>query len=419
MAYRGFVGSLLAGASLAMLPHMAAAQEIRDLDREASNVRSFTGAVGDGPALFEANVPANTALRIDVITTSDLDPMVTVTDAATGEVLAEDDDGGDELNSRVTIRGPSAGEAARRVRIAVSSFSYESSFGENNGAEAGLNGGGFDLRLTTLAYNPQSARAIGWGTAFGGSLLAEETHEFTFQGEAGQVLDVVLLAGEESGLDPYLELKDANGEVIASNDDSGGGLNARLRYVMQDAQVYTIVAKAYGESGGEYTLRVAERREAVLQAPVQVINLGDRAEGRLGEGYENGGVEPAFIDYQLSDELIASIAAGGGQITIRMEQGEDEDPAFGNSLDPYINVGFDTPLGFASVASDDDSGGSLNAMLPIDLSSIGSDPALLSRLRIRAQAFSGSSGNYVLRVTEGMEARPADEEYPVVAPAYD
>ena len=33
------------------------------------------------------------------------DGELTVTDAASGEVIAEDDDGGDELNSRVRIRG--------------------------------------------------------------------------------------------------------------------------------------------------------------------------------------------------------------------------------------------------------------------------------------------------------------------------
>ena len=48
-------------------------------------------------------------------------------------------------------------------------------------------------------------------------------------------------------------------------------------------------------------------------------------------------------------------------------------------------------------------------MLPIDLSSLAADPTLLGRLRIRAQAYSGSSGNYVLRVTEGMEALPVEE----------
>jgi|GEM_PF-743988 len=406
---RGFVGILLAGASLAIVPHIAAAQEIRDLDHEASNVRSFTGVVTDTPALFEANIAAGAALRIDVIATGELDPTVTVTDAATGEVLAEDDDGGDSLNSRVTVRGGDG----RRVRIAVSPFNYDAlSVDEDSSSQASR--GGFDLRLTTLSYNPQSARSISWGTAMGGTLLGEETHEFSFHGEAGQVLDIVLLAGEESELDPYLDLKDETGEVIASNDDSGGGLNARLRHVMQSGGTYTIVAKAYGESSGEYTLRVGQRREAIVQAPVQVIGIGDTAEGWLGEGYENGGIEPAFIDYQLSEELIAAITAGGGPVTIRMEKGADEDPAFGNSLDPYVQVGFDTPLGFAGVESDDDSGGDLNAMLPIDLSSIGRDPALLARLRIRAQGVSGTGGSYVLRLTEGMDARPVEDDAAVV-----
>ena len=422
MATRGFVGSLLAGAAplvlAALVPNMAAAQEVRDLDNEASNVRSFTGTVGADPALFEANIQQGTALRIDAVTTSDLDPMLTVTDAATGEILGEDDDSGGELNARVTIRGMDG----RRVRISVHAFNYdalaEAETAERSGEEVALGGGTFDLRLTTLPYVQQSARSIGWGKAVGGTLLAEETNEFTFTGEAGQVLDVVLLAGEESGLDPFLELKDDTGEVIASNDDSGGGLNARLRHVLQDNRTYTIVAKAYSDSSGEYTLRVAERREAVVQAPLQIIGIGGTAEGRLGEGLENGGVDPEFIEYQLDDAAIAAIAGGGGQVTIHMDKGTDEDPAFGNALDPFVQLGFDTPLGFAAVGSDDDSGGELGAMLPIDLSSLASDPTLLGRLRIRAQAFSGSSGNYVLRVTEGMETVPvaveiAEPEEPV------
>lgn len=413
MRKRGFTGILLAGAAL--LPLSAAAQDIRDLDAEASNVRVFSGTVGSDPAVFEVGVPAGTSMRIDAISTSDLDPMLTVTDAATSEVLGEDDDSGGELNSRVTIRG----EDGRRIRIAVSSFSYDAlaaAENEQNGEDYGLGGGSFDLRLTTLAFTPQNTRSIAWGSAVGGTLLSEESHEFTFTGEPGQVLDVVLLAGEDGGLDPYLELRDEKGEVLASNDDSGDGLNSRIRHVMQNTGTYTIVAQAYGNSGGEYTLRVGERREAVLQAPVQMISIGGRAQGRLGEGYENGGIEPAYIDYQLDEEALAAIAAGGGQITIRMNKGEDEDPAFGNALDPMVEVGFDTPLGFAAVDSDDDSGGDLNAMLPIDLSSLAGDASLLSHLRIRVRAFSGSGGAYELRVTEGMEARPVMDDTPVLAP---
>ena len=413
MAHRGFVSSLLAGAApyvlAALLTHPAAAQEVRDLDSEASNVRSFSGNVGAEPAMFEATVQPGTMLRIDAVTTSDLDPKLTVTDAANGEILGEDDDGGGELNARVTVRGAEG----RRIRISVQAFNYDAlavAESAQSGDAAALTGGSFDLRLTTTPYNPQSARAIGWGKAVGGTLLAEETNEFSFTGEAGQVLDVVLLAGEDSTLDPFLELKDETGEVIASNDDSGGGLNARLRHVFQDNRTYTIVAKAYSDSSGDYTLRVAERRQAVEQAPLQIIGIGGTAEGRLGEGLENGGVDPAFIEYQLDEQAIAAITGGGGQVTIHMDKGADEDPSFANSLDPFVQLGFDTPLGFAAVGSDDDSGGNLSAMLPIDLSSLASDPMLLGRLRIRAQAFSGSSGNYVLRVTEGMEALPVAEE---------
>lgn len=439
MGKRGVIGLLLAGAAL--LPLGAQAQDVRDLDRESSNVRVFQGTVADGPALFETNVAAGGALRIDVVTTSDLDPTVTVTDAATGEELARDDDSGGELNSRVTIRG---GERGRRIRISVQAFNFDAlseveaaadaaaAAAEYAGEEYALDGGSFDLRLTALAFTPQTVRSIGWNSAVGGSLIGDEAHEYSFTGEPGQVIDVVMLAGEDSGLDPYLELRDAKGEVVASNDDGGDSLNARLRHVMRDGGTYTIVAKAYGSSSGDYTLRVGERREAVEQAALQVIGFGgDAMGGTLGEGAENGGIDPQWIDYRLSEEAIASIMAGGGQVTIRMTKADDSDPTFGNALDPYLELGFDTPLGFAAVDSDDDSGGDLNAMLPVDLSSLAASADLLGHLRIRAKAFSGSGGAYAIVITEGMVPRPVYDEYegldivvpppaPVrIAPAYD
>ncbi len=401
MRTRGLLGGLFTSAAVLLAPALTNAQDVRDLDNESSNVRSFAGSVGEEPVMFEVAIPAASAMRIDVITTSELDPKVKVTDAATGELLAEDDDSGGDLSSRVTVRG----EDGRRVRIEVSRFSYD-------GMEPGEGTGGtFDLRLTTMAHDPQSLRSVAYGSALGGTLLTGDRHEFTFTGEAGKLLEVALLASEESGLDPYLELRDPAGEVIASNDDGGGSLNSVLRHVLQDGGDYTIVASAFGSSSGEYTLRVAEAREFVTQAPVQVIGFADPAAGRLGEGYENGGIDPAFIDYQLSDAAIAAIVAGRGEVTIRMNADEGGASEFGGEvgtgLDPLIELGFDTPLGFAVVESDDDgSGTGLNAMLPIDLSSIAGDRELLSRLRVRAKALS-AGGGYTLTITEGMEARPA------------
>lgn len=57
--------------------------------------------------------------------------------------------------------------------------------------------------------------------------------------------------------DPYLRLRDASGAVIALDDDSGAGLNARLSYTVATAGTYFIDADSY-QSGyrGDYRLKI-------------------------------------------------------------------------------------------------------------------------------------------------------------------
>lgn len=389
----------------ALLPMAASAQDVRDLDSEESNMRSFSGQLDGGPAIFEVALPADTAMRIDVISTSNMDPVLKVYDAANGELITENDDGGDDLNSRATVRG----EGDMRLRIEVDSFGAEEF---ESDLASGLGENTFDLQLRSIFYDPQSVRLVSWGSDESGQLLGGESHEFTFTGEEGILLEVALVAeGDfETTLDPYLTLRDSSGEVVAENDDGGGNLNSLLRYVMTDDSEYTIVASGLGDSGGAYTLRVGPRREPIVQPPVQVVGIGDRATGRLGAGYENGGIDPNSIDYQLSEEALAMISGGAGEVTIRMEKISGDDPDFENTLDPYIEIGFETPLGFAVVQSDDDGAGDLNAMIPVDLSGVANDANLLQSLRIRVTGFGQSQGEYSLTVTEGLDPVEAGYE---------
>lgn len=402
----GVMALLLAGAAMTSAP--VAAQDARDLDRETSTMRSFSGRVTDEPEVFNVSIPAGTALRIDVVATSELDPVLTVTNARTGELIVEDDDGGGDLNSRALVRG---GDTGLQVRLSVRAFSFE-------GMEGPAPGGTFDLRLTSMTVNPQGVDRLSWGSSTSGTLNGDETHEFTFRGAEGSLLEVNMSAdGEFSELDSYLELYNEQGEMVAFDDDSGGELNSRMRYVLPDDGTYRIVASTYGETEGDYQLVVSEQREPVTQAPLQTIGLNRQAEGRVGAAYDLGGIDPAYIDYQLSEAAIATIQRGNGEVTIHLTavNGNEE---FG--LDPYLELGFDTPLGFAVVLFDDDGAGNLNSLLPVDLSEVAADPELLSRLRIRAQAFGGTEGNYEIEITEGLEERVEYiEEYIAEEPVFD
>jgi hypothetical protein len=71
--------------------------------------------------------------------------------------------------------------------------------------------------------------------------------QYEFYGYAGQYVSIVMERYYNgSSLDPYLELKDAYGRVIASDDDSRGNSNSWIDgQRLPRAGYYTIVARSY------------------------------------------------------------------------------------------------------------------------------------------------------------------------------
>jgi hypothetical protein len=73
--------------------------------------------------------------------------------------------------------------------------------------------------------------------------------------EAGQMVSIGL-ASED--FDAYLRLQDKAGMDLASDDDSGGGLNSRLLYTAPESATYTVVVGSFADDGaGAYTLTVS------------------------------------------------------------------------------------------------------------------------------------------------------------------
>jgi hypothetical protein len=67
------------------------------------------------------------------------------------------------------------------------------------------------------------------------------------------------MAEQVSGdLDPYLILRDAAGNTLIEDDDSGGERNAAIRYTLPDAGTYEIAMTRYelanGTTSGEFLL---------------------------------------------------------------------------------------------------------------------------------------------------------------------
>lgn len=78
---------------------------------------------------------------------------------------------------------------------------------------------------------------------------------YTFTGRAGQRVIITMTSQE---VDSYLILLDANGNSIVQDDDSAGGLDARIDTVLPADGTYTVYANTYrGGTFGSYTLQAS------------------------------------------------------------------------------------------------------------------------------------------------------------------
>jgi len=98
------------------------------------------------------------------------------------------------------------------------------------------------------------------------TLVAGETYLFTMTGSGGSPL-----------IDPYLELRNATGGLIAIDDDAGPGTSSSLRFTVTQSGTYYINARAWeADTGatltGDYTLSVVAG--AAPQNPLDTLDIG-------------------------------------------------------------------------------------------------------------------------------------------------
>jgi hypothetical protein len=251
----------------------------------------------------------------------------------------------------------------------------------------------FDLILRPSDYRPKPVVPLMLGGSHAGTLERSGEQLFRFTAQRGQLWDLALAAAPGSELDPALQIfagEVAGGEVLMQDDDGGGGLNARVRFLVPETGAYTARAYAVGTTEGDYALSVG-RSAAALAASVKTIELGQPVYGTLEEGADEH-------VYRLSERARRAIAAGDGPLVIELSRSGDAEEGSDTVLDPMLEVGFETPLGFTSLLSDDDGAGETNARLVLDASSM--TGPWLEALRIKARAFEQSAGSYELVVTE-------------------
>ena len=251
------------------------------------------------------------------------------------------------------------------------------------------------LALTAaLALPLRAQQQIPIGTSITGQLtqydpvMSDQTHYkiFTFQGTAGQTVTIDLMSAD---FDSYLYLKDQNGNAIAHDDDSGGGRNARIVIVLPYTGMYQIVANTVGRGEvGAFTLQLRGGGEApqMVQQPVtgggaQQIPIGTTVQGELTAG-----------DPTLSDgshyKMFTFMGTAGETVQIDL---------MSTAFDAYLYLRNSSGQ---NVATDDDSGGNLNARIIRTLPYTGMYQILANTLR------AGAYGPFTLEVQNAQAAGP-------------
>ena len=371
-----------AAALLAAAPLAAATAQDVDLDRAPSVGKVFTGEVpdGGGAARYLLTLAPGEALELTAAPVGGSDPVMRVYDAATDGLIAENDDSAGSLASNVRLYSA----RGQRVRIEVANAAIE-------GGDAAMR---FDLIVRPSDYRPKPVVPLALGEAHNGTLERGDEQLFRFSGERGQLWDLSLAAAPGSSLDPALQVfagDVAGGGALGQDDDGGGGLNARLRFLVPETGDYTVRVYAVGQTEGPFAFS-AGRPEGALAAAVREIELGRSATGELGPGTGDQ-------VYRFGARARRAIADGTGTLLVELRRIGDAEEGSDNLLDPMLEIGFETPLGFSSLLTDDDGGGEMNARLVFDAS--GLDGTWLEALRIKARAFQQSAGHYELVVSEG------------------
>jgi hypothetical protein len=169
---------------------------------------------------------------VDVVAVGDWDPALELLDEA-GEWLDYDDDGGEGFNSRLYVYL----EAAGRYEFQVSAFFDAGVYEITLAGEETIEGGSLDYGETVEGYLDEG-----------------EWELWTFEGSDGDVISISLV-GYEGVEDTYLEVFDEDWVFEAYDDDSGDGNSAFIEeHELFWDGTYVIVARAYGDGAGAYTL---------------------------------------------------------------------------------------------------------------------------------------------------------------------
>lgn len=279
--------------------------------------------------------------------TTNFDAFLALGILGTDSVVAKDDDSGVNSNALIVARLPRTG----RYVVLANSYGRDAAGSYSLGVRAGLP----PVATTTIFGRAAGTQRVRLGQTVTGNLAtateampdASPFQVWYFEGRAGQRITVNMRSAD---FDNFLHIGRVGAkQALATDDDAGGGTNARLSVTLPEAGLYAIIANSLRPNGrGEYTLEVRDgssidwkamtNRDVLAVADsFPRIQMGQTARGRLSNESPVRTDETPFAGYVFEGRR-------GETVQIDMEAG----------FDAFLSVG---RAGTDSILGNDDDGG--------------------------------------------------------------
>ena len=172
---------------------------------------------------FRFTAEADEWLRISVDGLDGMDPVLTLLQPDRTDIARNDDRSATNRDSLLVVQIPTSGEQVIRV-----------------GAFDGASVGDFIIQVERLTIgNDADSGVVAIGTSTPARLnFPGDVDAFEFAGRAGQT--VTLTVDGDTGVDVYMQFLDPTNTLIASDDDSGHGLDAELTLTLEQDGMHRI-----------------------------------------------------------------------------------------------------------------------------------------------------------------------------------
>lgn len=293
------------------------------------------------------------------VTSLDFDPFVTLTDS-NGATLTSDDDSAGSLNAQ--IEGFTLPETGG-YNIVVSNA-------------GGSGAGAFTLELSGdgVTIEQPDTNTIRPGSLDGELTLDQLAAVYFFEGEAGQTVTIVATSNE---FDAFLTLSGSDGNVLISDDDSAGNLNARIDgFTLPANDTYTITVSSFTEGvSGAFTLVLETSGSAIepTPTPTEVASGDSITIGQVIDGSLRAGQTSATYTFE---------GRMGQTLTII---------ARSETFDTYLRVSDSDGL---ELAYDDDSGGNLDSRIGVF------QPYRDDTYTVTVESYDSAAGDFTLEILE-------------------